>query len=70
MKCIIVLDLNASTWEVLDVSFPDCPPSPVRYGDISFKDPLQIIKTCGPVEIRSTKTGAKGIGVAIIVKEL
>jgi len=65
MKCIVVIDLEATRWEVLDITFSSCPESPVRYRATSLYTPVEILEKCNKVKIINVVTGAEGTGTPI-----
>ena len=69
MKYIVVLNPNASQWQVLDKTFTSCPQSPIIYDDIGIMNPVPILGTCLNVDIKSGATGAMGIATPIKIEE-
>lgn len=66
---IVVINPTAIPWQVLDVTFDSCPPSPVTYSAINIMDPVRILETCPNVTIVHSVTGANGTAKPIRIDE-
>lgn len=69
MKYIVVVNLNANSWLVLDMDFENSPQGKVFYSNTYYMDSIEYIEKCEPVEIENELTGAVAIGIPLKVKD-